>query len=139
VGKLREIREPVFFPYIFIQLDETQYYRYAPINSTWGIDRILTKRDNKAEYHFFATISDTFITALQRACRETEIRNQRLWLLSPGTRVRLLRGPFANQEGIVLSVSSERVRIMLYLLNRTDVKVEVSITDVLAIEAPPVV
>jgi transcription antitermination factor NusG len=52
------------------------------------------------------------------------------WTLAPGTKVTLTAGPFAGLEGTLASwPSGDRVRLILYLLNRETV-VTVSVDDV---------
>ena len=116
--------EPVFPSYVFIELTDGQ--RWVPINSTFGVNRLLTRQADGSEYREPAVIADAFITGLQRCSRHEDKEG---WRLEPGTEIRILRGPLAGRTAIVTWSSSERVRFLLNLLNR-DLELEIAVEHV---------
>lgn len=61
--------------------------------------------------------------------------NPDLRKLKIGARVRILKGLFAGWEGTIQSFSpQDRVKLLLWLLNRDGVSVEIDLTDVVAID-----
>jgi transcriptional antiterminator RfaH len=130
--KLVTVQAPLFFSYLFVEIRPEQ--RWVPINSTMGVSKLLTRRPDGSEYLEPCAISDAFITRLM-ACSHCSRQDNGgvTWTLLPGTRVTLTAGPFAGLEGELASwPSGDRVRLILYLLNRQTV-VTVSVGDVAAI------
>jgi transcription antitermination factor NusG len=74
-------------------------------------------------------ISDAFITQL-KSCSERD--DEAGWCLKIGTTVTILHGPFAGRRAGVTWSNAERVRLILWLLNR-DVPITLAVTDVAAI------
>ena len=123
-NRVVQMPEPVFPSYVFIELTDGQ--RWVPINSTFGVKRLLTRQPDESEYREPAVIADAFIAGLQRcSCHD----DKEGWRLEPGTAVRILRGPLVGRTAIVTWSSSERVRFLLNLLNR-DLEVEIAIEHV---------
>ena len=58
--------------------------------------------------------------------------------LGPRTLVRVINGPLISHEGIVTWSNSERVRLLLSVLDRS-VKVELHTGDVMVVDAAPVI
>ena len=59
------------------------------------------------------------------------------WELSVGTEVTILNGPFAGRSAIVSWSSSDRCRLLIWMLGRDDVQITVATSDVIAIGTPP--
>jgi transcriptional antiterminator RfaH len=123
-----QVPEPVFPCYVFIELADGQ--RWVPINSTFGVMRLLTRQANGSEYREPAVIADAFIAGLQRCSRHDDKEG---WRLEPGTAIRILRGPLIGRTAIVTWSSSERVRFLLNLLNR-DLEIELEVEHVVPSE-----
>ena len=125
-NKLRLEQQQVFPGYLFIELHNGQ--RWSPVNSTYGVARLLVRNAPDGLYNAPAIIADSFIEQLQR-CSHKDDRNS--WCLRPGTEVRIATGPFAGRDAIVTWSSAERVRLLVWLLGR-DVAVTLATTDVVA-------
>ena len=134
---IQSVSEAMFPGYVFISLRPDQ--RWAPINSTSGISRCLTKQRSVHQaramtlgdgFDAIATIPEEFISNLRKQCAH---QNGVDWL-KPGVKVKLVRGPLVQHEGLVASLSGpERVNLLLHLFDR-DMEVSVSISDVMPAE-----
>ena len=123
-NRVVRLPEPVFPSYVFIELADGQ--RWIPINSTFGVKRLLTRQTDRSEYREPAVIADAFIAGLQRCSRHD---GKDGWRLEPGTAIRIIRGPLSGRTAIVTWSGAERVRFLLNLLNR-DLEVEIAVEDV---------
>ena len=56
------VTEPLFLIYVFVELLDDQ--RWTPINSTFGINRLLTRQATDSEYLEPAVIADSFSSNL---------------------------------------------------------------------------
>jgi transcription antitermination factor NusG len=126
-NKLQTVATPVFAGYIFVNIGDHQ--RWAAINSTYGVSRLLVRKSPYHEYDEPSVISDAFITQL-KSCSERD--DEAGWGLKVGTTVTILHGPFAGRSAVVTWSTAERVRLVLWLLNR-DVPITLAVTDVVAI------
>ena len=115
--------------YLFIELHYGQ--RWPPINSTYGVNKLLTRKATGSEYLEPAGIADSFINDLMGCSTRNE---QQEWRLDPGTVVRIERGPFAQMTGTIASWSSaERCCLLVWMLGR-ETAVEVRGADIMAAE-----
>src|SRR6478609_1175175 len=73
------VTEPLFTNYLFVELLDGQ--RWTPINSTFGINRLLTRQATDSEYLEPAIIADSFISNLMSCSTRNE---QQEWRLDPG-------------------------------------------------------
>ena len=128
-NRVVQVPEPVFPSYVFIKLADGQ--RWVPINSTFGVRRLLTRQAEGSEYREPAVIGDAFIAALQCCSRYDDTDG---WRLEPGTAIRILRGPLAGQTAIVRWSSAERVRFLLNIMNR-DLEVEITVDQAVPVAA----
>ena len=128
-NRVVQVLEPVFPSYVFIELADDQ--RWVPINSTFGVKRLLTRQADGSEYREPAVIGDAFIAGLQRCSRHDDKDG---WRLEPGTAIRILHGPLAGRTAIVTWSSTKRVRFLLNLLNR-DLEVEIAVDQVVPVAA----
>ena len=71
--KLITVNEPLFLNYLFIELLDGQ--RWPPINSTYGVNKLLTRKATGSEYLEPAIIADSFITDLRAARPSMTSRN----------------------------------------------------------------
>jgi transcription antitermination factor NusG len=107
---MTETLAPYFPGYLFVQLDrERQIWR--PINSTFGVLRLVTGPDGPS------AAPSTLIETLKAASDGQGVLNlTRAW--TPGGGVRIASGPFADQLGVVDSLSGpDRVRVLLSMMN----------------------
>jgi transcription antitermination factor NusG len=109
--KIVTVPPPVFGGYLLVAIAEQQ--RWSPINSTYGVLRLLTRQADGSEYREPAVIQDSFIEQLRGCSRHVDKVG---WKLAPGTRMRILSGPFAFREALVTWSNHERVRLLLYLM-----------------------
>lgn len=127
-NKVRLEPRQVFSGYLFVGIRHDQ--RWSPINSTYGIARLITRKSSSSEYHEPSPIPDVFITRL-KACSNRNAEHS--WCLMPGTRIRIVHGPLMNHNAVVTWSDQQRVRLLLEILGRDDVVVTVSVEDVIAI------
>lgn len=114
-------RAPLFPGYLFVHLDIEQESWWR-INNSYGVKRLLT-REARPE-----SLPDEFVADLRRAVAEdgTDTRPLGYDNMRPGTRVRIVSGPFAEYVAVVLSLTPrDRVWLLLDLLGGT-VKTTVS-------------
>jgi len=128
-NRVVRLPEPVFPSYVFIKLADGQ--RWVPINSTFGVRRLLTRQADGSEYREPAVIADAVIAGLQRCSRYDDKDG---WRLEPGTAIRILRGPLAGQAAILRWSSAERVGFLLNIMNR-DLEVEIAVDQVVPVAA----
>jgi transcription antitermination factor NusG len=127
--KLITVNEPLFLYYLFVELLDGQ--RWPPINSTYGVNRLLSRRATGSEHLEPARIADTFIEQLQ-SC--STVNDKQEWTIPIGTTVRIARGPFAAHHGTLAAWSSaDRCRLLVRLMGRETV-VEVRGADIVAVE-----
>lgn len=105
-------RVPLFPGYIFVELDLDRD-TWSPINSTYGVRRILMREARPESLHecFVAdlqrTVGEDGTCALPPECKE----------LRAGAQVRVVYGPFADNIATVLGLApKERVLLLLDLL-----------------------
>jgi transcriptional antiterminator RfaH len=123
-SRLVRVNELLFPGYVFVELADGQ--RWPPINSTWGIQRLITHQSDNDEYQAPSIVPDSFIERLMSCSYcETDTKGNQEWRLLPGTKVRITQGPFQAFEGVVTSWSgADRCRMLVWLLNRnTEVEV----------------
>jgi transcriptional antiterminator RfaH len=131
-NKLVAVQEALFPGYLFIEILPAQ--RWAPIASTWGVSRLLTRRSIRSEYREPCVIPEAFICDLRGCCRYHIDGNQPVWRLALGTRVTIRTGPFAGFEGTIASWSgADPCRLIVWLLNR-ETTVTVYDADIAAVE-----
>jgi transcriptional antiterminator RfaH len=99
--------EPLFPTYLFVRIE----LRWHVINATIGILRVLTSCDHPAR------VSDEVIEEIRG--RENSAGFVRLPKPTPGKRVRIVRGMFADHVGIYEGSSGkDRERVLLALLGQ---------------------
>jgi transcriptional antiterminator RfaH len=132
--KPRTCFEPMFSGYIFILLQDSQLESgWSPISNTFGIVRVLTKPSPTRDgFSTPAIIPDDFI----RSLKQVTTREDGAYLLQPGTRVRILRGPMIAHEAVFTAMTgSDRCAIITDLLQRR-IRVEISTFDIEVVEQP---
>jgi hypothetical protein len=84
-----------------------------PIGNTLGVLRLLTRQSSASEYHEPCVIADDFVEQLRRCSFKNGEDNR---CLRPGSRIRVLHGPFAGRDGVITSMSGhDRMRLLLHL------------------------
>lgn len=111
-GQWRAVVEPMFPRYLFLQaipgLDDLR-----PIRSTYGVVGLVRFG---GEPH---PVSEALIIELQRLCAVDDGALNLPEPLAPGSRVRILEGPFAGYEAALLSRNgNNRARVLLQLLGQ---------------------
>jgi len=108
-GCRREIQEPLFPGYLFIDLDEFRD-NWQPIRSTRGVIRIV--RFNQ----YPIPVQNEIIEVIRQ---RLAINQPRITNLQPGERVRITDGCFADVEAIfVANDGNERVTLLMNILHR---------------------
>jgi transcriptional antiterminator RfaH len=103
--------EPVFPRYLFVSLD-LDVHRWRSINGTYGVSRLVAFGDRPTP--IASEVAETL-----RASTGQDGALVFSDPLHPGDRVRLIRGPFANELGVLEALDSQgRVRLLLELLGR---------------------
>ncbi|MBT8768534.1 transcription/translation regulatory transformer protein RfaH [Metapseudomonas boanensis] len=106
-GKLRRLCQPMFPGYLFIHLHAQD--NWTALRSTRGVSRIVSFAGQPCR------VSDEIIRHLMQRCAtaaETAV-------LSPGDKVHVKVGPYAEMDAIFLSIDGEeRVMLLLNILNR---------------------
>ncbi len=112
-------QEPMFPRYLFLQ-PHTVSQSIAPVRSTFGVTAIVRFGQDPAvmRAETIKSIRD-FETRRNEACDE-EISPFKL-----GEHVRVVEGPLIGLEGLISTVSKERVTVLMQLLGR-DTKVSLS-------------
>lgn len=126
-GRTQSIEVPVFSGYIFIALNGL---RWVPINSTYGVKKLLVRKAPHSEYNKPSEIVELFVRQLMQCSRKNDKHS---WELSIGTEVTILRGPFAGRSAIVSWSSADRCRLLIWMLGRDDVQITVATSDVIAV------
>lgn len=102
----REVIEPLFPRYLFIQLDlDTD--NSAPIRSTFGVSRMVRFGDTPA------TVPDVVITSLQQREQEGIIRLTDQTRFKKGDKLRIAEGPMKELEAIFQCQRGEDRAIVL--------------------------
>lgn len=108
--RVTESLAPYFPGYLFVRLDRARQM-WRPINSTIGVLRLVVGPDGPS-----AAPSALIETLKAASDAEGVLQLNRAW--SPGDAVRIASGPFADQLGVVESLSgADRVRVLLSIMN----------------------
>ncbi len=106
-GKLRIKEQPLFPGYVFIRMGEED--SWLALRSTRGVNRVVAFCGQPCQ------VQDSIIDHLKHRCATADMQRK----LSPGARVNVQIGEFADMEAIFLSMDGgERVMLLLNVLNR---------------------
>jgi transcriptional antiterminator RfaH len=121
--------EPLFPRYLFVRTDNTAQGVH-PIRSTRGVRDLVRFGDR------LACLRDELVQEIRaQESPATRVRHLGGGSFEPGDRVRAVRGPFNELEGVFLTARGEdRVGILMHLLHR-DVPVVLSRHDVIRVDA----
>jgi transcription antitermination factor NusG len=117
-GRVEVVCSQLFTGYLLVAIEPDM--RWAAINSTAGINRLLTRKSDTSEYHVPCFLDDNFVSGLKQCSHPDEDRNgHEVWVLQPGTVVRLVSGPLRGHTGTIVSWNSnERIRLLVHLMGR---------------------
>lgn len=113
-GQWRDVVEPMFPRYLFIQavLGEDDL---RPVRSTRGVVGLVRFGGQ------LQPVPENVIVELYRLCPDREAALELTEVLVPGSKVRILEGPFADFEAELLSVDgSRRALVLLKLLGQVN-------------------
>ena len=107
--KFRTVRAPVFPRYVFVALDLDRD-RWRSVNGTFGVQRLVMAEDRPIPAP--VGVVETLMQSVDRH-GNLEFTSA----LRPGSRVRLVSGPFANALGVLNALdASGRVEVLLEML-----------------------
>jgi transcriptional antiterminator RfaH len=110
-GNRQQVIEPLFPRYLFIHLD-SQTDNWAPIRSTLGVTSLVRFGTEPAR------VPDALIDFLRSRQNAEGLHEWALPALEIGGRARVVSGPLAGYEGILLAKSSrERVVILIDMVS----------------------
>jgi len=106
-GKLKQQLQPLFPSYLFIRMGADE--SWLSLRSTRGVSRVVAFCGQPCQ------VRDSIVDHLKRRCAAMTHAP----VLSPGDRVQIRVGEFAEMEAIFLAMDGqERVMLLLNLLNR---------------------
>jgi transcriptional antiterminator RfaH len=118
-GLQQALLEPMFPSYIFLQ-PSSAAQSLSPVRSTLGVATIVRFGQEPAQMRGDLLQNIRSFEARRNAAKDTDISP-----LQPGERVRVADGPLAGLEGLISSVSKQRVIVLMQLLG-LDTEVQLS-------------
>jgi transcriptional antiterminator RfaH len=118
-GLQQAVLEPLFPRYVFLQPSSTAQ-SLAPVRSTLGVASIVRFGQEPAQLRSDVLQNIRSFEAQRNAAKDADINP-----LQPGQQVRVADGPLAGLEGLISSVSKERVIVLMQLLG-LDTEVQLS-------------
>jgi transcriptional antiterminator RfaH len=123
IKRLRGLQQAVFEPffprYIFLQ-PASAVQSLAPVRSTLGVAALVRFGQEPAQMQ-----SETLQNIRNFEARRNAAKDADISPLQPGERVRVADGPLAGFEGLISSVSQQRVVVLMQLLGQ-DTQVSLS-------------
>lgn len=111
-GRWRQVIEPLFPRYVFIQLSRTQD-NWGPIRSTYGVSCIVRFGITAAR------VPDDFVHGLQGSADENGMVLGMSQEWHTGDRVRIVDGPLGGYEAVFVGrCGHERVRVLLDVIGQ---------------------
>ncbi len=118
-GQQHAVLEPLFPRYVFLQpLSAAQ--SLAPVRSTVGVTTIVRFGQEPAQMR-----GDVLQVIRSFEAQRNTVKDADLSPMQPGERVRVADGPLIGLEGLISSVSKQRVIVLMQLLGQ-DTEVSVS-------------
>lgn len=111
-GLAQVLPEPLFPRYVFVQPASSQQ-SLAPIRSTPGVSTIVRFGQEPAQMSELALKSIRNFESQRNALRDADLHP-----LQPGERVQVADGPLSGLEGLISSVSQQRIVVLLQLLGQ---------------------
>jgi transcription antitermination factor NusG len=110
--RIEEILAPVFPGYLFLSLDRDRD-RWHPINSTFGVRRIVSFANNRPQ-----SLPDATMAAIMSRCESQTIVRQ-IFEIAVGDEVCVVRGALIDKIGRVEQLDEKgRVAVLMELLGR---------------------
>ena len=117
--RIDTVRTPLFPGFLFVGIDP-ESTAWSAINDTFGVRRLICENAKLAK------LPTGFVEALRQSIHKTGMASPEQSWCQPGSRVRLLSGPFADYVGTLLQLpAKDRVMLLLRVLGR-DVETLVS-------------
>lgn len=111
-GLQQVVLEPLFPRYIFLQ-QASVAQSLAPVRSTLGVATIVRFGQEPAQMQSETLQNIRNFEAQRNAAKDADISP-----LKPGERVRIADGPLSGFEGLISSVSQQRVVVLMQLLGQ---------------------
>jgi transcriptional antiterminator RfaH len=111
-GLVQVLLEPLFPRYVFVQPASSQQ-SLAPIRSTLGVSTIVRFGQEPAQMSELTLQSIRNFESQRNALRDADLHP-----LLPGERVQVADGPLSGLEGLISSVSQQRIVVLLQLLGQ---------------------
>lgn len=109
-GRQQALLAPLFPRYIFLQPASVEQ-SLAPVRSTLGVATIVRFGQEPAQMQNETVRNIRDFEAQRNAAKDVDISP-----LQPGERVRIADGPLSGFEGLISSVSQQRVVVLMHLL-----------------------
>ncbi len=110
--RIDTVRTPLFPGYLFVELD-IDCEAWSSINGTFGVRRLICQRERPT------AVPGSFMTALRETLDDKNSVAMPDMGLQPGTKVRMIAGPFVNCIGTLLSLAAkDRVALLLNVLGQ---------------------
>lgn len=108
--RMKVARVPLFPGYLFVELD-LECESWSPINSTYGVRRLLM-RDMRPE-----RLPNDFVDTLRGMAGKDGVPATHIDPLAPGSRVKIVSGPFSDCIAIICNLLPEdRVKLLINIL-----------------------
>jgi transcriptional antiterminator RfaH len=111
-GLQQAVLEPLFPRYIFLQ-PASVAQSLAPVRSTLGVSTIVRFGQEPAQMQ-----SETLQNIRNFEAQRNAVKDADISPLQPGERVRIADGPLSGFEGLISSVSQQRVVVLMQLLGQ---------------------
>jgi transcriptional antiterminator RfaH len=111
-GRLHAQLEPLFPRYIFLQPDSATH-SISPVRSTFGVSTLVRFGHEPAVIR-----AETMRAICEFEARRNAARDEDISPFQPGVRVHIVDGPLAGMEGLISSVSHERIVVLMQLLGQ---------------------
>lgn len=117
-GETQQRIQALFPSYLFVEFnpDDDRWYSLV---STYGVKRIFSvipvTKDRDYSYIKPIPVPMTVINSLRNQLIPSPTPNRQL--ISPGTRLRVIKGPFKGNEGVCHLASAKRVSLLMQAMN----------------------
>jgi transcriptional antiterminator RfaH len=118
-GLVQVLLEPLFPRYVFVQPASAEQ-SLAPVRSTMGVSNIVRFGQEPALMN-----ADTLQDIRNFEIHRNALRDSDISPFQPGERVQVTGGPLSGLEGLISSVSQQRIVVLLQLLGQ-DTRVNLS-------------
>lgn len=110
--KVETVQRPLFPSYIFVRLEE-QSRQWRPLLSTTGVRNVVRFKDK------LGFLPDGFVEELRAFEKSQSLKQMAAPKFEPGTKVKIVDGPFENVLATVLTMSEQdRVWLLIDIMGR---------------------